>query len=345
MFTDIDKREIALVVGFYCFMALNYYVVLSIDQGIYHHYRGVAINHLLKAILSFPIWWLLLRSVSLFTMWRIMVFHLIGLPLFTGVWVFLYYTSCDYLGLYRLEGSRIVWDFYLTALFYIIQFGSFHLYMYYQRLREQEVLAVHLGKLTLQSELTALKAQLNPHFLYNVFNTINAAIPKTAKPARDMVNKLSDLFRYQLKASREDLVQVQEELTFIRSYLELEKERFGERLQYEFEVDATAQDAMILPMILQPLVENSVKHGLSSILEGGEIKLRIVNAVDRLIITVSDTGKGIDEEMKANIFDQGIGLRNTRERLKKMYGSDLELLPNTPRGLVVKFSIPQKGVR
>lgn len=341
MFSGIMKREIILVFFFYLTMAIGYYMALVIDTG---HYRNqlwpVTINHLLKGLITLLFWWLFFRGIAAFAIWKKVLIHLVALPLFTIIWVFFYYQICDYLGFYRLQQSRMVWDYYMTALFYIIQFGNFHLYTYYKGFQQQQLLAAQLGELTLQSELSALKAQLNPHFLYNVFNTINAAIPSQAKPARDMVNKLSDLFRYQLKASQEDLVLLKEELDFVKKYLELEQERFGDRLSFKIAVEEEALTDKIPPMIFQPIIENAVKHGLSSLVEGGQIILQIRKNTAHLAITISDTGVGIDENEKDDLLKRGVGLSNTHERLKKMYGKGLELHPNHPAGLVVQFSLP-----
>lgn len=340
MFSGILNREIVLVSFFYIIMAIGYYMALVIDTGHYrNHHWAVILNHLLKGLITLPFWWLFFRGIATFPIWKKVLIHLIVLPLFTIIWVFVYYQMCDYLGIYRLQQSQTVWDYYMTALFYIIQFGNFHLYVYYKGFQQQQLLAAQLGELTLQSELSALKAQLNPHFLYNVFNTINAAIPSQAKPARDMVNKLSDLFRYQLKASQEDLVMLKEELDFVKKYLELEKERFGDRLLFQIEAEEEALTDKIPPMIFQPLIENAVKHGLASLVEGGQIILQIRKKTDHLAITISDTGVGIDENEKDDLLKRGVGLSNTHERLKKMYGKGLELHLNHPTGLIIQFSL------
>jgi len=340
MFREAQKREIALLLIFYFFMAINYYVVLVIDTGVVRHKEAIFLNYVLKALLSIPIWWLFFRTIASIPIWKKILIHTLTLSAFTVIWVFAYHTICDYMDIFRLRGSRIVWDYYLAALFYIIQFGIIHLYVYYKELQEQQLITAQLGKLSLQSELSALKAQLNPHFLYNVFNTINAAIPPSAKPARDMVNELSDLFRYQLKASREERVIVEEELNFVRKYLDLEKERFGERLKYQLHVGEEVLKEKIPPLIFQPIVENAVKHGISPLIEGGEITLSVLKEGGSLNISIEDNGRGIGELAKTDLLKEGVGLSNTEERLKKMYGKGLELLANEPRGLLVKFSLP-----
>ena len=340
MLARILQREIALLLVFYSFMAIIYYIALVIDTNWYNHYLMVSINHILKAIITIPIWWLLFRYLANLPVWQRVPIHLLTLPLFTLIWIKLHYTICDHLDLRRAEGTRVVWEYYITALFYIVQFGLFHLYEYYKKLQQQLLIATQLEKLNLQSELSALKAQLNPHFLYNVFNTINAAIPTTAKPAREMINKLSDLFRYQLKASREELVTVKEELEFVEKYLDLERERFGERLSFEIDIEDDSLEEKIPPMLIQPIVENAIKHGISPLIEGGEIYLQVHPMDDSLKVTISDTGTGIGDLTKRKLLKNVVGLSNTDERLNKMYGKGLELSANDPRGLIVEFIIP-----
>ena len=335
-----EKKEVTLVIVFYALMAILYYLALVIDVGIWQQYWAVLLNYSLKALLTLPLLWLFFRKAASLSIWKKGLLHLIIMSIFTYLSVTIYYAICDKLGLFRLSNSKVIWDYYLTVLFYCIQFGIFHLYIYSKKLRAQELLSAQLSKLNAQSELSALKAQLNPHFLYNVFNTINAAIPTTAKNARNMVNELSDLFRYQLKASREELVPLKEEIEFVRKYLDLEKERFGERLHYKITVDSEAEEEFVPPIIIQPLVENAIKHGISPLIRGGIIKVNVSLQNEVLQCAVYDTGKGINGQHKTELLTKGVGLSNTNERLLKMYGEELELRGNSEGGLCVDFSIP-----
>ncbi|MEL6926425.1 MAG: histidine kinase, partial [Bacteroidota bacterium] len=323
------KLEWLLVLGFYAFMLVIHYITLIVDIGVFFP-RSLLIHYFLKAVVTLPFWWLFFQVLRSLPLWKKIALHFFALPLYTFLWVIFNNYICDLLGLFRMQGQRQVWDYYLTVLFYIVQFGGFHLYYYYKEYQEQQLLAANLSKLHLQSELSALKAQLNPHFLYNVFNTINAAIPTTAKHARDMVHKLSDLFRYQLKASRAELVTVAEELDFVKKYLDLEKERFGNRLHYTIEVPEDILQDRIPPMIFQPIVENAVKHGIAPMIEGGDIRLQVTKENNTLHICIADTGIGIQTSLKENILQRGIGLGNTNERLEKMYGQGIELYDNEP---------------
>jgi len=334
------KKEAFFILTFYVLMGIMNYITVAIDLRRILNPSGMFMNYLLKALLTIPLLWIYFRKLSSQVMWKKGVLHFITMPLFTFVWIKFYYSLCDAFGLFRLQGSQEIWDVYLTVLFYCIQFGFFHLYVYSNKLKTQELLSAELSRLNAESKLSALKAQLNPHFLYNIFNTINAAIPTSAKNARNMINELSDLFRYQLKASRAKLISLNEELIFVRKYLDLEKERFDDRLDYEMKIDPGIEEFLIPPIILQPLVENAIKHGISPLIEGGKITICVRHQENKLNFTVRDTGIGIKDKVKKNLLSQGVGLSNTNERLLKMYGMGLGLSENIDGGLCVSFSIP-----
>jgi signal transduction histidine kinase len=263
--------------------------------------------------------------------------HLVALPAWVLLAQFLYYQSTEALGMFHLVGAGSVWDLYIPALFYILQFGIIHAYAYYLDARQKERQQNELRLAALRSELSAIKAQLNPHFLYNVFNTINASIPPELESTREMIAELSDMFRYQLRASREDLVPLRDELAFVQAYLALEKKRFEYRLTVQVDVPEDLLDEPVPPMLLQPLVENAVKHGLASLIEGGHVIVLVRRKNGRLHFSISDTGIGVKN--KEAVLEQGVGLRNTQLRLQKMYGSRLILRDNEPRGLTVEFDV------
>ena len=148
-------------------------------------------------------------------MGRRLAIHLIGLPLFVVLFQQLYYISSEALGWSHLGSYGQVWDLYIPGLFYFIQFSIFHAYEYYHDNQRQLKLKAALSEAALKSELAALKAQLNPHFLYNVFNVISASVPPGQEKTREMLAKLSDLFRYQLRASKEEVVPLRDELDFV----------------------------------------------------------------------------------------------------------------------------------
>ena len=263
--------------------------------------------------------------------------HIITWPLFVLISQQTYYGLSEILGWGHLEGSSQAWDLYIPSLFYLIQFGILHAYEHYKDNQRKLKLEGELRQAALKSELAAIKAQLNPHFLYNVFNTINASVPAENEITRQMIAKLSDLFRYQLQAVRRELVPLKEELDFVKKYLDLEKARFEERLKIDIDVPEELMNEQVPPMLLQPLVENSVKHGLSSLIDGGTIGIKIFKEDSKLKFEISDTGVGIKDTK--DIFKKGVGLANTKVRLLKMYQSQLELLDNDPSGLKIRFAI------
>jgi sensor histidine kinase YesM len=212
---------------------------------------------------------------------------------------------------------------------------------YYRQLREKERVEQELRTLAAQAELKALKAQINPHFFFNALNTIAALIHTNPALAEASVERLAQMFRYVLTGSERGQVPLEEELTFVDGYLEIERARFGERLQVTRKIDPRALSIPVPGLILQPLVENAVRHGHG---DDGHIALdiRVEYADESVRITVADRGPG----MPAGYLigdGPGHGLRNVDERLRKTYGRELEIQENSPRGTTAIIKIPVEG--
>ncbi len=336
----IRRWELASVLGFYFLFAMAYQLALFWTSGLEgdHLTPYILLDYLLKALVSIPIWWLLFRKLKGLPLRQKLLLHLIFLPLNVFTWQYVYYFICDQFGWGHLYGWASGWDVYIPGLFYVIQFGIFHAYEYYYQLQDQQQKAAELRELALQSELKALKAQLNPHFLYNTFNTISASVPGQLEHTREMIAQLADMFRYQLKASKVELVPLQDELDFVEKYLDLEKARFGERLQVNLQVDPEIKDTMVPPMILQPLVENAIRHGIGPKIEGGTVALIARRQNDQVYFEITDTGKGLNGKLHHN--GHGLGLKNTMRRLEVMYGSQLHIQDGSEGGVKVNFEIP-----
>jgi len=209
---------------------------------------------------------------------------------------------------------------------------------YYRQLREKEHVEQELRTLATQAELKALKAQINPHFFFNALNTIAALIHTDPALAEASVERLAEMFRYVLAGSERGQVALEEELAFVDDYLEIERARFGERLRVTREIDPQALSTPVPSLILQPLVENAVKHGHG---DGGRIDLDIqVESVDEGVsITIADRGPGMPTGYRIG-DGPGHGLRNVDERLRKMYGRGLEVGESEPRGTTVTIHVP-----
>jgi LytS/YehU family sensor histidine kinase len=225
----------------------------------------------------------------------------------------------------------MIWDIYIPFILYIAQFAVFHIYEY---LTKENI----LQKAKLKSELSALKAQVNPHFLYNVLNTINASLKPEQEETREMLAQLADLFRYQAEVAEKEWVRLEEEISFLQKYIGLEKARFREKLEVEFHISPTLLPLYISPLLLQPLVENAFKYGIAPLLTAGKIIISAEQVGKEAKFTISDTGNGATEQ---DIWaGKGIGIKNVQLRLEKLYHTSLHFQPYLPQGLSVYFTIP-----
>ena len=198
-------------------------------------------------------------------------------------------------------------------------------------------------QLLLRARMDALSSQINPHFLFNTLNTVSALIRIDPDSARGVVLKLSNILRRLLR-KHETFVPLREELSFIDDYLDIEVARFGrDNLDIVKEIGAETLEIFIPSMLLQPVVENSLKHGLAPKLEGGKIHLRTSSRDGRLHIEIWDNGVGISEEKMAHVYVEGIGLSNVRERLHVLYGDDfrLDIESHEGQGTIIRIDVPE----
>jgi len=176
-----------------------------------------------------------------------------------------------------------------------------------------------------EARLAALSSQINPHFLFNTLNSVASLIRLDPEEARQVVYRLSKILRRLLR-QQDNLATLREELDFIDAYLSIEMVRFGDKLHFVKEVDPDTLDLLVPSMLLQPLVENSIRHGLASKVDGGTIRVRSRRLGNQLQIVVEDDGVGIPEARLARMFEQGgIGVNNVNERLKVLYGDSYRM--------------------
>ncbi len=228
--------------------------------------------------------------------------------------------------------------FHSNLLVYWAIVGATQGLAYYRKLEERELRASQLETRLAQAQLQVLKIQLQPHFLFNTLHAISALVQKDPDAADHTIALLSDLLRLTLETGSEQEVSLQRELDFVERYLEIEQTRFGDRLTVRIEIADDVRDARVPSFVLQPLVENAIRHGIAPRSEGGRIEIIASRRDGELTMLVQDNGQGC---MQTTICE-GLGLRNTRARLEQLYGAGdrLVLTPAPAGGTVVTLNIP-----
>jgi len=234
---------------------------------------------------------------------------------------------------YFHQGLTIYWTTLVVA----------HALHYYRGLREGEAKTAKLSAQLAQAQLQALKMQIHPHFLFNTLNSISALLHKDVEAADKMIARLGDFLRLTLKRSDAQTVDFEQELEFVRCYLDIEHIRFQDRLSVAMEIEPQTLKFMVPNLILQPIVENSVRHGVAKQVGPGRITIRARQESDRLILQVEDNGPGLKSDSNGSTL--GIGLSNTRARLEQFYGDDFnfQIANANGRGVTVTLDIPAKN--
>jgi two-component system, LytTR family, sensor kinase len=218
--------------------------------------------------------------------------------------------------------------------------GVAHALRFYERAKARERREAELESQLAQATLQALRTQLNPHFLFNTLNSIACLVHDDPRTAEEMIEALAELLRLALSTFDRQEVTLRDELHFLDRYLLIERARFGPKLCIEKEIDVSALNAVVPTLILQPLVENAVKHGIENQIAPGIVRVAVERVGDRLRLEVTDNGRGLAGQELC----EGVGLTNTRLRLKELYGGDgeLKLNPGQDRGFTAEILIPWK---
>jgi two-component system LytT family sensor kinase len=201
----------------------------------------------------------------------------------------------------------------------------------------------HQERLLMQARVDALVSQINPHFLFNTLNTVSSLIRFDPDTARTVLLKLSNILRRRLK-TQTHFVPLRQELDFIDDYLDIEVVRFGrDKIHIRKEIDPSALDVLVPSMILQPLVENAIRHGIGPKIDGGTVTLRASRGNGRMTLEVLDDGVGIPPERLNEVYGSGIGISNVHERLRVLYGPDCSLKIDSQlgKGTATRFEVPE----
>ncbi|HJR07491.1 MAG TPA: histidine kinase [Pyrinomonadaceae bacterium] len=349
------------------FACLSFFGTLAISGPSHVNLVGLFVWNLL----AFYLWALLTPLIALLARryrldrqhWpRSLVVHLPASLLFPALHL------CLYLPLFSLAGGMLTKEYpTFLALFRYHLFANLPVAVsiywlvliainaldYYHSFRIAEVKASELRAQLAQAQLRALKMQLHPHFLFNTLNSISALLHRDTEAADQMVARLGDFLRLTLENSGDQEVTLEQEIEFLRCYLEIETVRFHDRLSVETDIEPQTLQARVPNLILQPLVENAIRHGISRQSAPGRLAIRAARRGERLFVQVEDNGPGLaliseggsthtSAHTATRTPSGGVGLANTRARLEHLYGADqrLELTRATPRGMIVTLEIP-----
>ncbi len=222
--------------------------------------------------------------------------------------------------------------------------GIILMFDFHRRYRDKELELVNVEKQLTTAELEALKLQLHPHFLFNTLNTITALMEEDVVAAQNMIAMLASLLRTLLKQQRASHWSLEEELTFVRAYLQIEQTRYRDRLNIHYDVDHDCLNLAVPSLLLQPIVENAIKHGFAAKSATGSVNVMAQCEAGRLCIIIEDDGAGVDADK--NIV-YGVGLSNVNERLRTMYDDQAVFISEarTVRGFRVTIKIPAVTMR
>ncbi|MFT3740685.1 MAG: histidine kinase [Breznakibacter sp.] len=315
----------------YCYLAgwgvlvLGHWMVLyTVEQfGLWVALADSLVYNGIFLALSLSLWFPLTYADKADNRWMQLSNHFIVFVTYLGIWVA---TSWG-LSVWMLRGEAHYAEFANKALVFRIIWGTmmwlflavlYHALDIYKDLEEKKQQEIHTKKLLKEAELKALKAQLNPHFLFNSLNSISSLTITDPDKAREMVNKLSDFLRQSLRSHNDTLHPLRDELANMERYLEIERIRFGDRLWSEFEIDDRCEHTTLPAMLLQPLYENAVKHGVYESIEPVSIRTFCQMNNDCLEISIINN---YDPEAIAR-KGESVGLENVRNRLRMLYHTD-----------------------
>jgi len=340
------SRTLAAALSLWALASVLQALVLTIQEAMPFRFAvfGMALNFGTLGLLMVPVWFLARRlHHSPFAWWARGLAHvamgLVVLVLWQSAGLYGLYQSGGQAALDDTLGTAGLWLLVQSALIYTVTVVGIVAVQTGRRLRRQRERSAELRLLARESEVRALRSQLRPHFLFNVLNSIYALIPSDTAKAQRMVELLSQLMRDTLELSDQTSISLAEEIELVERYLEVEALRFGDRLAVEIRCAPDTAQTPVPPFILQPLVENALKHGVGASGRGVRVSLTAQANGSATAITVEDDGPGADSPGGDG---QGRGLEITRARLDGFYGEAATLIvgPGADCGWRVRLELP-----
>jgi two-component system LytT family sensor kinase len=326
----------------WCLIAVIHVLILTLFQGFS---VGLAItesfvSNFLFALIGLGLWFpVFFSKLETESVVNFILKHLFACLLAVGLWVLLHYAILNALFASHTEYkqflvSSLPWRAGIGALFYGAIILVYYLIINYQNFREKTTREAELKALIRESELNSLKSQINPHFLFNSLNSISSLTMISPEKAQDMIIKLSEFLRYSLSNKDEKLTSLRDEMTNLTRYLDIEKVRFGKRLNVLYNYNEKCSDYKLPGLILQPLMENAIKYGVHESIDQTDIELSCTCTEKYLHVSIRNR---FDPEFHYK-KGAGIGIQNIRSRLKIMYGRD-DLLSVVKSGNIFEVTI------
>lgn len=306
------------------------FIVSSVFYGVMRFVMGYAVDKILKKI----------TPVDDFFSRKTFIIHIsvrlaaATLAILLALWIAERLTGINFLKIVYVQ-------LFVGLLITLVIMMSLYAAKFYREMVKKIIDAQNAKQMAMRSELKALQAQVNPHFLFNTLNSISALIPMDPVKADFMIQKLADIFRYVLVASEKEKVTLQEELLFIDNYLEIEKTRFDDKLKIEHKIDPLTLTQQLPSLILQPIIENAIKHGIAKNIDGGTIILSSTIDDGQWKVTIEDDGN--DNDPYSTSDGLGLGLKNVNERIKKTYGEfyGVKIEPADLKGMRAVITMPR----
>ncbi|PTY02843.1 sensor histidine kinase [Opitutaceae bacterium EW11] len=298
-------------------------LILAVDRRLPFNGRQLWQRALVHVFLGF-----------VFTAFYVYVMEAVRAALGIGSWT----TLADVRPLMRALRGMFLWSW----LVYLLIVGGWQAYRYYERYRLGELQMERLERQYSEARLNALRAQLDPHFLFNALNTISSQVERDPRLAREMIGHLGDLLRLSLDSRDKRLVTLEEELVFLDHYVAIQRIRFGDKLRVEVSAGPEARSALVPGLLLQPLVENAIRHGFSRRPSGGKVTIEARCAQGALEIAVLDDGAGLPSDWDLT-RSSGVGLSATRERVlasPPAGAGRFEIGPREGGGTAVRMVLP-----
>jgi two-component system LytT family sensor kinase len=351
----VKKRSLRWVLAFLlwtliglCFAGQLYLSRAKIGQPVSW---GFAIGRALSdwyvfALLSIPALWLARRFRIERGHWVSSVFiHIVGSIVFSIGWMLVRAIIEQWeSGLTENPVSfsdafshALVATFFFNLLIYSVVVSISHTAAYYTKYQDHAIQTAELEKRLTESRLQALQMQLNPHFLFNTLHAISALMHKDVEAADRMIARLSDLLRYALESTDEQEVTLGQEIQFLDRYLEIEQTRFGSRLQVVKKLDPETLQVLVPNLILQPIIENAIRHGIEPHARTGIIEISSRQENGQLVMQVRDNGSGLNSRQPHR---EGVGLSNSRARLEQLHPGKHRFEFTTDNGLLVTVAVP-----